>query len=230
MCKKLSFFENFELIKQELTRRVGKKLSYEKLGNLLGVHRLTIYYWTNSKRTPKPQILNLVVNKINELLDTSFTNDDLLYGDVSKVLEEKRKLEKNKIDVKFADHDNTFYSVGERIKQLRKERGWSLKDLAEKIRVLYPHDKDYHLSHTHIKAIEDHAISSINLKKIVAIANALKVPLEYLLFGWGSLDQVTYDPKKNILIVPLNEKFRNKSRKEIEKLGQQIGFMLNEIL
>ena len=84
-------------------------------------------------------------------------------------------------------------SIGEKIKQLRKERGYTQMDLADRINVSYQQVQKYEKNET-----------QLSVQRLAAIARALEVPITLFLgeprYGFIGTEEEpgTYRPKKTV--------------------------------
>lgn len=63
--------------------------------------------------------------------------------------------------------------IGQRVRELREQRGWLIKELAA----------EAHLKVSWVQAIETGEIGSVRADRLQALADALRVPVAYLITG-----------------------------------------------
>ncbi len=84
--------------------RKMNNMSQEKLGNILGVSRQTIYKWENNKAYP--DMMNLVA--ISEIFDVSL--DELINGEEKSLISKEDKIINNKENLEVINKSETIYN------------------------------------------------------------------------------------------------------------------------
>ena len=193
-------------------------------------NRQTVYNWFNGRHIPLRPVLVEIAAKINDTFNWGVSSDDLLnkrLSDHYKVKEHKQSV--RKIDSEFfIKTDEEIINIGKRLRELRKKRGLTLNQVTEKIKELFPENKDsknnqYHVSHTHLREMEVGRHSNLYIKKLIALTTVYNESLKYILFGIPRIKDVTFDRDEGVLMVPINpEAIKKMKDDELKEFAQEL--------
>jgi len=227
-----NFQYNINYIITQFARVSRKRLSFTEVGNILGVKKLTIFNWVNGRTIPKINTLYDVCSRINEYLDWNLTPQELLNDDVSKKYNvDKIVSEIDDITVKsYSTNIEDVYEIGKRLRALRKDHGWTYMDVSLKSKKIFPHDKEFQISHTHVMAMENGTTSNYNIQKLRSLATIYNKPVEYIIFGWEGYDKVFIDRGRKIIVIPMSKEISDLPDKElITYTKHSVSFLLQMV-
>ena len=83
----------------------------------------------------------------------------------------------------------TMTKLGKFLKQLRKNAGFSIRDVEGMVKEIHPQDSKYQVSHTYLRKLENGAYLSPNPFKLKALCSVLGANYEQVLYLADYLDE-----------------------------------------
>lgn len=224
---KNNFYNNFKFIIEGLSSKKGRPLTSNEIREMLGISsRMTIYGWRSGRHLPNRNTISLICNAIKNELGWDIQPESLIKDDIKekynlfiKDMDEIRnEFEFNRVEIiSDSDIEANMKKIGNRLKFLRKFRGWSLQETSKKIQERFPEQKEYHLSFTHLSYIERGNRYNISFEKLLSLASVYETSVQDIFLGKGFWKFKLYKSTGD-LIIPLSTKFLNsKSDKDLKK-------------
>jgi len=222
------FHDNFKYIRGCLSNVMEKRFSLQILANLFGVQKLTVYGWVSQEKTPINLSAESIVRTVNKILEWNLTVDQILNSDISKLYNINSKREKRLEDISrsYASNIIDFNTISNRLQMLRTKKGWSLKYVEQKVSEMFPNNREYHISHTHVADIEKMKVKNYHINKIKALATVYGVTLEYVLFGKTKTDTISIDRSIGMISIPLDNKISKMNDEQIIDFIKRLYEML----
>jgi len=226
------FLSNFEYIRNSMEKVIGSKMRLKTLANLFEVKKLTVYGWVSKNRMPLNVTLKSIVDVTNKKLKWDLTVKELLNEDISKkyLIENKIKEKKESVEYNYISNAINMLEIDNRLKQLRKDKGWTLMNVVVKMFDLYPKDKEYRVSHTYITEIENHKLLHYSVSKLIALATVYDTTVDYILFGKKAPESISVDRKNKALVIPLSKKLLDQPNHEIINIAEKIYKLIHDTL
>jgi transcriptional regulator with XRE-family HTH domain len=226
------FKDNLDHIIKCLEKLRGRRLSTSKLGEFFRVNRMTVYGWQKGNYVPKRPTLSHLAEILKSEFRWNITGDELIHTDITKTFDVFDLIHDRIEDVYIAYGNNVnedLKEVGQRLRSLRINRGYTLEELSNTVRKLFPDDKTFQISHTHISEIERGIVKDYHVNRMRALATVLGVDIEYLLLNRKSNNKLGIDKERGLLTIPLNSQVINLPDKELKSFVLKIQEILKAI-
>jgi transcriptional regulator with XRE-family HTH domain len=229
----VSFFQsNMNYISTCFSKLKNKTISSGDLSALLNVSRMTVHGWLSGKHTPSKTTGEKVAKVLNKIFSWRVSVNELFNEDISLSynIDSLLEADKERSRIAFLENiDDSSRAVGERLKNLRKNKGWSLIDVSQKSKELFPKQDTYWISHSYIADIERGKIVDFHVNKIKSLATIYGERIEYILTGKEIPNKMTVDKLNNLLIIPLNINLINRSEHEIDAFIEKLEKIIDAL-
>lgn len=226
-----TFQKNVHYISSEYSRIKDRRVSMSELGELLGVRKLTILNWLSGKHEPKINGLQALSAKLKDIFSWDVAPGDLTIIELRGKYNADNDVEKNKeaLTRSYEANIDDISKIAKRLKEARAEKGWSLMQVSLKTMDMFPNKKEYQVSHTHVKDMEDGVIANLNIQKLRALATIYGKKIEYLLFGWMPYDRIAIDRARKVIVIPMDDNLLSKSDDELITYAEQSAVIIKQL-
>lgn len=226
------FNKNMKYIVRCLSKVKEKSISYGELAELFNVSRMTVHTWDNDKHIPQKRTTIYIATVLESEFGWKITSDELHKSDISKLydVDQFAKKRETSDNLEYVEHmESNPELVGKRLEDIRKSKGWTLIDVANKSKSLFPENKTFHISHSYIAEIEKGKKINFHINKILALTKIYQINLNYLFTGNKPVSKITVDKVNKVLIIPLTTEFLEKNKREIDSFCANAEEVLESI-